>query len=565
MQDKKGGTFQCLHQDGIPCTKDSECSGGVCFKGSCYSKKGLAAPCNMDDDCASGNCSLGVCQQKGMVSHAEGGTCNLGRKNDVAFCNAGLSCYPSSVSSVIGVCMDSPLSMGDSCKMNGSKCSGALECISEGTFQPCTDKSSNWAHSSVSCTCRLPFPDPRVANEAKICAGPNTWKESAGRCKSNTGAPCLADADCLSGFCVGNPVIVRYELKEDIKHKTSLVMAIETYAPKNFKARKYRSYVEISHEETYRDRENTSTLGSEGFLINIILGQDGRIYYSNTDALSKVRRGIAHVEVRDDYAGIRISAESLNWTTVVSVADGHFVDFDCTNKGRLLALADLSLAYGTEYKSALTISEGPHIESKLAFHSSTHYNKICVENSTKRMFLLHTDGVSVAYADPPAYLAVVPYLVGLSKGISLTDIYSISTANGPTLFGLTSQGVILGKMKSTSYSYPLGVFGSKWTAVVNSCDMASRKTTGGANKDILISSKCTMSETSGKGRSVQALALQVRGKTWLLPGPGGYDPQTKNVAFDAWMHMSETGVARVLFSKSCVPSKIRTSTFTAVS
>ncbi len=82
-------TFRCLKIDGEKCSKNADCSGGVCFKGVCDSRKGLASYCSKDGECSSGNCSLNVCQDRGIVTHARNSACNLGVPNDVAYCGQG--------------------------------------------------------------------------------------------------------------------------------------------------------------------------------------------------------------------------------------------------------------------------------------------------------------------------------------------------------------------------------------------------------------------------------------------------------------------------------------------
>lgn len=531
------GTYRCLKSDKQTCSSGGECSGGVCYMGSCYSKKGIAKACIRDSDCSTSNCSRNVCQPDGVVSHARGASCNLGVTNDVAYCNGGLTCYPTADKGSVGVCMDAPLALGDPCTVDGSMCSGDLACISESTFSPCTDPASKI--KSTTCTCRLPFPDPRVGNAARECAGTTTWSTVSGRCLSVVGGPCRYNSDCSTGGCIGNPVIVRYEMKTTEGGSVSLETSVENYAPKNVEAIKFRTY-----------RVESSASSPSSILVNLLLGKDGSIYYS----VPYRSEGSKEKLVSHTVKSIIDLESALTWKKLVSVASDHILDFDCDERGGLYAVADLSVLYGKDFTSCLVITTKPNIEAKISYHVSSDFSRVCVHATSKIVYMLNVASNSVSKLSPPNYTSATVVNLYLPNDTFIVDIF-VSTIDGKeTLMGLTDKGLLIGRLKDTGYDYPAGIFGNKWTAKIAYCDIVNCSKSGrGENLCVLAKCKVTASDAA-QTVPVDALTYQFNGSTWLLPGPGGLSATSKEVSFQCSVDLDDEAVARVWFGKSCIPT-----------
>ncbi len=116
--------------------------------------------------------------------------------------------------------------------------------------------------------------------------------------------------------------------------------------------------------------------------------------------------------------------------------------------------------------------------------------------------------------------------------------------------GLNTKGQLVGKIQNTSYMYPVGLFGSVWDVELSCCSVINSDARG-VNEDICIVSMG--SATSSAKKKATVLLLQSDGRTWSLPGPGGWNPVNGYVTFDSSVHIDGTGTARVWFGKSCIP------------
>lgn len=529
--DKDLGEYSCKLKDDQQCKEDKECSSSACFNGKCDSRRALATRCSVDVECASNNCSLNVCQDPGVVSHTKGSTCNVATPNDVAFCNAGLTCYPSSRNGKIGQCLEAPLSLGDPCTSDGSKCSGALSCLSDKDFLTCKDKTSKF--SSPSCTCRLPFPDSRRGNDSRICPGDTHWASAKARCLSAVGSSCVASADCLKGNCSGNPVVMLYRIVQ-VGSKSHLESTVENYAPNNIRPAKLRSY-----------REH---MDSQTIIIYLILGKGGSLYYS-VPADGETERQSSQISNMID----RLKY-SLKWIKVNTAADGYVSDFDCTASGKLFLLADLSSKYGSNFKTCLLTASKPNLEARMSLKASRKFHRISVHNLSENVYLLDRQASTLAVVNAPSYSILTPVLIALPRGVLLVDLFAPSVEKRVKLVGLTDRGVLLSKLKDTSFSYPEGAFGEDWTVRIDSCDVADSKKDGsGSSMNVLAKVQIQRKEHS-KTSPVNAIAYLLEGSTWMLPGPGGFDAVSKSVKFESFFHLNEVGEARILYGSSCVSS-----------
>lgn len=527
--DATSGLSRCLKMDGQTCSGGSECAGGACVNKTCYSKFPNGRACNQDGDCGSSNCSRSVCQAQGVVAHTLGSSCNLGVSNDVSFCNAGLSCYPRGEGGTLGVCLSSPLSLGDSCTSDGANCSTSLACVSNSTFSECTDKTTKTP--SNKCMCRLPFPDSRVSNKSRACAGLTEWSV-AGRCLSINGSPCVSTGDCLEGTCMGNPVIVRYTLETDGHGNKSVVSAVDSYAPS------------LVHVVKLRTLETPMTSSSSSTTY-IIHGKDKSIRYSV--GISNYPSASTGYASSSESSGAGLQG-AHTWRKLETVGDGHILDFDCDAQGVIYALADLEPMYGNQYRTCILVASTPSAEANIVHHVGSNCTRLCVHSSSRNVYILDTDGVTVYVLRPPLYATAQPVNIDLPKGVQIVDILAATMEGSERLMGLSRGGFLMVRLKATGYMYPSGVFGDRWKAKV--LGFSGRSRGDGTGVDLNLISRCQVESEEGK---FDILALESSGETWLLPGPGGLKAPRRDVIFDCAVNMSARGIARVWFGRSCIP------------